>query len=85
MGFSAVSPWGNSGLSASTFQIDTGIYLIVVAILASTIGGFIAGRLRTKCVGVSWVVEFYGGLHGYVHCASQHRAFSLAFKDLVIS
>src|SRR5450756_669974 len=52
MGFSAVSPWGNSGISASTFQISTGIYLIVVAMLASTIGGFIAGRLRTKWIGV---------------------------------
>ena len=48
MGFSAVSPWGYSGVSASTFQIDTGIYLIVVAMLASTVGGFIAGRLRTN-------------------------------------
>jgi hypothetical protein len=48
MGFSSVSPWGNSGVSTSTFQISAGIYLIVVAMLASTIGGFIAGRLRTK-------------------------------------
>jgi hypothetical protein len=52
MGFSSVSPWGNSGVSTSTFQISAGIYLIVVAMLASTIGGFIAGRLRTKWVGV---------------------------------
>ena len=41
MGFSAISPWGNSGVSASTFQIATGLYLIVVAMLASTIGGYI--------------------------------------------
>src|SRR5450756_2614325 len=44
MGFSSVSPWGNSGVSASTLQISAGLYLIVVAMLASTIGGFIAGR-----------------------------------------
>src|SRR5674476_217662 len=50
MGFSAVSPWGGAGVSAGTFQISTGVYLIVVAMLASTIGGFIAGRLRTKWV-----------------------------------
>jgi hypothetical protein len=31
MGFSAVSPWGNSSVSASTFEIGTGVYLIVVA------------------------------------------------------
>jgi hypothetical protein len=48
MGFSAVSPWGNSGVAAGTFQIGTGIYLIVVAMLASTIGGFIAGALAYK-------------------------------------
>ena len=52
MGFSAVSPWGNSGISASTFQITTGLYLIVVALLASAMGGYVAGRLRTRWVGV---------------------------------
>ena len=38
MGFSAVSPWGNSGISASTFQISTAVYLMVVALLASALG-----------------------------------------------
>ena len=67
MGFSSVSPWGNSGVSASTFQISTGIYLIVVAMLASTIGGFIAGRLRTKWVGVNThEVFFRDTAHGFL-------------------
>ena len=48
MGFSAVSPWGNSGVSASTFQIGSGVYLIVVAMLASTIGGFHCGAIAYK-------------------------------------
>src|SRR5258707_12600107 len=48
MGFSAISPWGNSGVSATTFSIGTGLYLIVTAMLASTIGGYIAGRLRIR-------------------------------------
>ena len=52
MGFSAVSPWPSSGISATTFKIATGIYLIVVAMLSSTIGGYIAGRLRTKWTGL---------------------------------
>ena len=46
MGFSAVSPWGNSGISASTFQITTALYLIVVALLASAMGV----TLRGGCV-----------------------------------
>src|SRR5690348_15753274 len=47
MGFSAVSPWANSGVSMTTFSIGTGLYLIVMAMLASTVGGYLAGRLRT--------------------------------------
>jgi len=67
MGFSAVSPWSNSGVSASTFQIATGLYLIVVAMLASTIGGYIAGRLRTKWVGVhTHEVFFRDTAHGFL-------------------
>ena len=52
MGFSVVSPWGNSGVSASTFKIGTGLYFIVMAMISSAIGGYLAGRLRTKWVGV---------------------------------
>jgi hypothetical protein len=67
MGFSSVSPWGNSGVSGSTFQISAGLYLIVVAMLASTIGGFIAGRLRTKWVGVhTHEVFFRDTAHGFL-------------------
>src|ERR1700739_4666605 len=52
MGFSAVSPWSNFGPSATTFKIGTGIYLCVVAMLASTVGGYLAGRLRTRWTGL---------------------------------
>jgi hypothetical protein len=67
MGFSAVSPWGNSGISASTFQITTGLYLIVVALLASAMGGYVAGRLRTGWVGVhTHEVFFRDTAHGFL-------------------
>ncbi|MGC2413565.1 MAG: hypothetical protein WA459_12805 [Stellaceae bacterium] len=67
MGFSAVSPWGNSGVSASTFEIGTGVYLIVVAMLASTIGGYIAGRLRIRWVDVhTHEVFFRDTAHGFL-------------------
>jgi hypothetical protein len=67
MGFSVVSPWGNSGVSASTFEIGTGLYLIVVAMLSSTIGGYVAGRLRTKWAGVhAHEVFFRDTAHGFL-------------------
>src|SRR4051794_10763826 len=44
LGLSVVSPWSGSGVSATTFKIGTGLYLIVIAMLASSIGGDIARR-----------------------------------------
>lgn len=67
MGFSAVSPWSNAGVSAQTFHIATGLYLIVVALLASTVGGYMAGRLRTKWTGLhSDEVKFRDTAHGFL-------------------
>jgi hypothetical protein len=67
MGFSAISPWGNSGVSATTFSIGTGLYLIVTAMLASTIGGYIAGRLRIRWLAVRPdEVFFRDTAHGFL-------------------
>ncbi|MBV9558333.1 MAG: hypothetical protein JO254_14790 [Pseudolabrys sp.] len=67
MGFSAVSPWSNSGPSAATFKVGTGIYLCVVAMLASTVGGYLAGRLRTKWNGLHTnEVVFRDTAHGFL-------------------
>jgi len=52
LGLSAVSPWANSGASATTIHVGAGISLILIAVMASAVGGLLAGRLRTKWVGV---------------------------------
>jgi hypothetical protein len=71
MGFSAVSPWANSGVSSTTFSIGTGLYLIVGAMLASTVGGYIAGRMRTRWSGVHTdEVYFRDTAHGFLAWAS---------------
>jgi hypothetical protein len=67
LGFSSVSPWSNSGVSARTFNIGVGLYLIVMAMVASTIGGYLAGRLRTKWAGVhTHEVFFRDTAHGFL-------------------
>jgi hypothetical protein len=67
MGFSVVSPWGNSGVSATTFKIGTGLYFIVMAMLSSSVGGYLAGRLRTKWVGIQTTeVHFRDTAHGFL-------------------
>jgi hypothetical protein len=67
MGFSVVSPWGNAGLSATTFKIGTGLYFIVMAMISSAVGGYLAGRLRTKWVGIQTTeVHFRDTAHGFL-------------------
>jgi hypothetical protein len=67
MGFATVSPWSNAGISSTTRSVGAGVYLIVVAMLSSTIGGYLAGRLRTKWVGVhTHEVYFRDTAHGFL-------------------
>ena len=67
LGLSVVSPWSGSGTSATTFKIGSGLYLVVIAMLSSSIGGYIAGRLRTRWIGVhSDEVYFRDTAHGFV-------------------
>src|SRR5665213_1843130 len=47
-GLSAISPWSNAGASASTVGAAAIVWLIVIEILASALGGYLTGRLRTK-------------------------------------
>jgi hypothetical protein len=67
LGLSAVSPWSDSGVSASTFKTGTGIYLVCVAVMSSAVGGYLAARLRTKWVGVhTHEVFFRDTAHGFI-------------------
>src|ERR1022692_2906079 len=51
-GLASVSPWSNTGASATTFTVVTAVWLIVTQWLASGLGGYLTGRLRTKWVGL---------------------------------
>src|SRR6201996_2112461 len=67
LGLSVVSPWAGSGVSATTFKIGTGLYLVVIAMLSSSIGGYIAGRLRSRWISVHTdEVYFRDTAHGFV-------------------
>lgn len=67
LGLAVVSPWAGSGVSGTTFKIGTGLYLLVIAMIASSIGGYIAGRLRSRWIGVhSDEVYFRDTAHGFI-------------------
>ncbi|MEA2980958.1 MAG: hypothetical protein QOF09_2781 [Alphaproteobacteria bacterium] len=67
VGFSVVSPWADQGVSSTTFAVGAGIYLVVVAMLSSTVGGYLAGRLRNRWAGVhNDEVYFRDTAHGFL-------------------
>jgi hypothetical protein len=67
LGLSVVSPWADSGVSATTFKVGAGVYLCCVAIMASAVGGYLAARLRTRWTGVhSNEVFFRDTAHGFL-------------------
>jgi hypothetical protein len=67
VGFSVVSPWAHSGVSATSFEIGTGLYFIVMAMMSSALGGYLAGRLRNRWIGVrSSEVLFRDTAHGFL-------------------
>lgn len=51
-GLAAVSPWPNSGASATTFTVTAAIWLVIVQWFTSGVGGYLTGRLRTKWAGL---------------------------------
>ena len=70
LGLTTVSAWPNAGASATTFTISAGIGLIVIQWLSGAIGGFVAGRLRTKWAGVhTHEVFFRDTAHGFLSWA----------------
>ena len=67
IGFSAISPWSNEGVSGTTVGVSTIIWMTVVQLLASFLGGYLAGRLRTKWVSVhSHEAYFRDTAHGFL-------------------
>src|SRR6202167_95387 len=52
IGLISVSPWSNNNVSVTTFGVLAAAWLIAVQLCASGVGGYLAGRLRTRWVSV---------------------------------
>lgn len=48
LGLSSFSPWTGLGVSATTFGVSAIVWLMVTQLAASGLGGYLAGRLRTR-------------------------------------
>jgi len=67
LGLVSASPWPASGASASSLAAFAAIWLIAVQWIASGLGGYLTGRLRTKWVGThTHEVFFRDTANGFV-------------------
>lgn len=66
-GFSAVSPWASEGISAKALGFSAILWLALTQIIASGLGGYIAGRLRVRWSNVhDDEVYFRDTAHGFL-------------------
>lgn len=67
LGLSLVSPWASNGMGAKTFGVSTILWVTFMQLFASGLGGYLAGRLRTKWVEVHTdEVYFRDTAHGFM-------------------
>ena len=70
LGLSSVSPWSNVAASASSISTAAIVWLIVMQIISSAMGGYLAGRLRTKWASIHTdEVYFRDTAHGFLSWA----------------
>jgi hypothetical protein len=67
IGLASISPWSSHGVSATTVAVAGAIWLILTQWISAGLGGYIAGRLRTRWMGThTHEVFFRDTAHGLI-------------------
>jgi hypothetical protein len=86
VGLSIISPWYRAGASAATVGVSAVVWLVVVQWISSGLGGFLAGRLRIKWVGVHTHEMFFRDTaHGFLAWSLATVAGALVFASVTAS
>lgn len=84
LGLSTVSPWAQEGVGATTLGVSTIVWLTITQLLASGMGGYLAGRLRTKWTEVHPdEVYFRDTAHGFLAWAVASLATAALLSSVV--
>jgi hypothetical protein len=67
LGFASVSVWSGGGASAATIGTAAILWFVLIQIISASMGGYLAGRLRTKWTGIHTdEVYFRDTAHGFL-------------------
>jgi hypothetical protein len=84
LGLSSISPWTQKGISASTFGVSTIVWLTVTQILAAGMGGYLAGRLRSRWTDAQAdEVYFRDTAHGFLTWSVATLATAIMIASVV--
>ena len=84
LGLSSVSPWAQVGVSAATFGLSTILWVTFTQIAASGMGGYLAGRLRTRWISVHTdEVYFRDTAHGFLAWAVASLATAALLSSVI--
>ncbi|GGY71933.1 hypothetical protein GCM10011613_16050 [Cellvibrio zantedeschiae] len=84
LGFSSVSAWSDKGVSGTTFSVSTILWVTLTSLVASAIGGYIAGRLRNRWLATpSDEVYFRDTAHGFLAWAVATLATAALLTSVV--
>lgn len=84
LGLSSISPWANDGVSATTFGVTTIIWVTLTQLVAAAMGGYLAGRLRSKWLEVQRdEVFFRDTAHGFLAWAIASLATAALLTSVI--
>jgi hypothetical protein len=84
LGLSSVSPWAHHGLSGGALGVSAILWVTFTQLVASGMGGYLAGRLRTKWVAVHTdEVYFRDTAHGFLAWAVASLATAALLTSVV--
>ena len=84
LGLSSVSPWAHHGVSAATVGVSAILWITFSQIVASGMGGYLAGRLRTRWLAVHTdEVYFRDTAHGFLAWAVASLATAALLTSVI--
>src|SRR5579871_578695 len=67
LGLTALSPWSSGTSNAKAFGFAAVVWVCVTSVLTSGLGGYLAGRLRSRWLGVDAdEIHFRDTAHGFL-------------------
>lgn len=84
LGLASVSPWVQQGVGAATFGVSTILWITFTQLIASGMGGYLAGRLRTRWADTQAdEVYFRDTAHGFLAWAIASLATAALLTSVI--